>query len=105
MARKKLIIDRTKWGRGSDREKYGLSVLFNARGNMCCLGFWCVETQRVKKEKMLDVGLPAYVGRWRDWHIRAMRINDNPHITDADRERLLKDLFWEEDKRRVEFIN
>lgn len=107
---KKLVIDRSKWARGGVN---GDAMLLNSQGNMCCLGFACLAVG-LSTHDISGHGVPedlAYsltvdddpgVGRiflsedhedkWRDnVHVdKAVGINDNVEITDADREELLK---------------
>lgn len=50
---KKLIIDRRRWGRGSN----GGSLL-DSSNNMCCLGFQCINLG-FKKRDLMGQGMPG----------------------------------------------
>jgi hypothetical protein len=42
---KQLIIDRSKWRTGGRKydASHGKTLLLNNQGNMCCLGFYCLQ--------------------------------------------------------------
>jgi hypothetical protein len=93
-------VDRSKWARGGPRgSNYkGLSELVNVQGNMCCLGFLGI-TCGVEPQDMLQITSPddlseeltakyPAVASWDQFIV----INDNSAITDADKEKALRDL-------------
>jgi len=111
---KVLVIERAKWLRGDK----GGSVLLDADGHMCCLGFDAVA-RGLKPEQLLDVSAPGSVEDAPDSYIQVMlgeyacqRLcvidallhNDDSSLDEADRENLiaedLKQLGWD----RVEFV-
>ncbi len=90
-----LVIDRATWLRGG-----GDSVLRDPDGNMCCLGF--MDRCFPGEIENLDA-YPAYMesrtGVLVDAIPAVIRINDDPSLTDAEREQqltpLLLSLGWD----------
>ena len=94
---KRLVctVNRRTWARGG---KNGLSRLLNSDGNMCCLGFLGVASG-VSKESLFNKLTPGGLSLQEqdkypivnfDWGI-FVDINDHEIITDADREKRLKE--------------
>ncbi len=90
-----LVIDRAKWLRGS-----GDSVMRDHDGRMCCLGFDAVAAgvspcDIVRCTEPRDIENIDHYPDYRESRLyaravhEAMRINDDPLLTDADRERQL----------------
>jgi hypothetical protein len=93
---KRLVctVNRRTWARGG---KNGLSRLLNGDGNMCCLGFLGVASG-VSKESLFNKLTPGglslqeqdkypIVNLWEFF----VETNDNQNMTDADREKRLKE--------------
>jgi len=56
---KKIIIDRSKWRRGGDKqENAGLTCLLNPQGFMCCLGFISLA-EGFTEEEIFNAGEPS----------------------------------------------
>lgn len=107
-----VIIDRKKWSRGN---LSGNALLVNRAfrndlmnvapmpkiGRMCCLGFACLVLGATRKEisgetmpSTVEKELPGLNYRNGDTSFskQASAINDNPDITDKEREKQLKKL-------------
>ena len=113
----KVIIDRTKWSRGSlaanallvnreTAESISPGVPRAKVGRMCCLGFVCLA-QGVPRKSLSGQPFPADLSRlvpgltyrddtwgWRNTHFAegAAEINDNGDISEEDRESQLIEL-------------
>jgi hypothetical protein len=110
-----LTIERAKWRRGGDvnNKKYGMTMLLNSRGYMCCLGFDAIACG-IAKDRLRRRDYPhqirnapaEYVATRTDgnWHSdavsEAIEANDDPDISDREREKrvraALKRLGWED---------
>jgi hypothetical protein len=103
--RKTFIVDRSKWKNA--RHGKGMPALRNSEGYQCCLGF-CV--QQTNPELYINGLFYPYNTKTEIEHFScynsnldrfdntplsndAAYINDNPHISNADRERKLIELF------------
>ncbi len=124
MNEKVLIIDRSKWRRGGDvyNITHGSTALLNDHGLMCCLGFDALACG-VSVRELAHIGDPAeltmmvyelppdYMGSRLasvapdDFDnapivLRAIKVNDDAQITDAEREAklipILKQLGWDD---------
>lgn len=101
-----FVVKRNNWARGGVN---GTSRLLNRFNNMCCLGFVCNQLG-IPKRDLKGVGSPLYLSdKWdipyliNDYKNNAfgydflsypaMNINDNPVISDKEREKKLKRLF------------
>jgi len=104
---KQLIIDRSKWRTGGDDfdETHGETHLLNHRGNMCCLGFYCLQIGEISKNEILGIGLPEDLNvvdvyndamlklvhkvnlRNTDFTSRAISINDAKVLSNEQREK------------------
>ncbi len=99
-----LVIDRATWIRGSSD-----SVMRDYDGHMCCLGFDAIASG-VRVDDIVDRYFPTHVGhideysdyvkhRSGDEISEAICINDDPSLTDAEREQqltpLLLSLGWD----------
>jgi hypothetical protein len=119
--KKVLTIVRSKWRRGGEtgnlNQQFGRTKLLNQKGQMCCLGFDALACG-VPKKRIADVeepiGIPGVTlrgaygksrlkkGRYGLDHKKAVEqaieANDNPHISEEKREKLvrkyLKQLGW-----------
>ena len=107
--RMQFIIDRSKWRCGrngiNQRGKGGI-LLLNEQGYMCCLGQISCQLN-MKKKQILNKATPNHIGQYisiltskRDYGIvnsvlskKAVLINDDPNLTDQERERKLSSLF------------
>lgn len=101
----KLVIDRTKWLRGT-----GNGWLLNNEGRMCCLGFECLR-HGVVPQKIDSVNMPNSIrdSRLPVWLMGtdadlAANVNDNMNIDDLERESQIKDIFARHEIE-VEFVN
>lgn len=101
---KTLVIDRTKWRRGSQsRQKHGPVCLLSADALMCCLGFRCLlepdiidddifnivmpgEVVAITSGVLVSAGVPRLSSKF---SIVASMINDDETITDTQREQKL----------------
>lgn len=99
-----LVIDRTTWLRG-ELDSY---LLRSSDNTMCCLGFLSCEVG-YEKGLMEDQLTPSDISNIGDNKFPAeivsdtcvdtpltlalMKVNDNTHITERERELLLQDLF------------
>lgn len=122
---KKLTIDRNIWRRGGSSNDilHGDTRLLNEQGFMCCLGFFCEQAGIPKN--YLDTGEPFDIGpsqyldlipelatplEEEDGYVntilttRAIQINDDPTLTNKEREIQLTTLFAV-NNIDVEFIN
>jgi hypothetical protein len=111
----KLVIDRSRWLRGGRGCVF--SLLMQPDQKMCCLGFYGL-LRGLHSEDMLGVATPNSVNgsrdKWPKWLIRdrnnssacqlVINANDNPSITDAEREQRLKEAFARHDVE-VEFVD
>jgi len=110
---KDFSVDRTKWVRGRRRE-FGATGLLNRQGNLCCLGHYCQQLG-VPDVYLYGRGNPAPAAedaaedgdyeipglvQWHGGRAHAtlltrcaVRVNDDPSISDAERERELSALF------------
>ena len=101
---KTLEINRDKWNRG--RLGNGDTELLNEEGNMCCLGFHCLQFTKATREDIRGKQLPSDIsvgigktillgrrglGSW--FADAAANINDDENISEQERELLLKKLF------------
>ena len=102
-----LIIDRSKWR--TDSHGKGDTLLLNNEGYMCCLGFRCHQMGIPKKE-ILNICLPYYLSyKWiipdlidengctSQFSEDAAEINDDPDLTNKERERLIIEHFKTKD--------
>jgi hypothetical protein len=101
---KTIKIKRSKWLRGNR-----ISMLRNHTGEMCCLGFAIKQISKVSNSKITLKYGPSGVFTKKSFLTctthgdvsnnnlasKAIKINDNPVITDSEREEKLKDLFQE----------
>jgi hypothetical protein len=109
--KKILTIERRKWYRGKGSDE---SVLLNSRGEMCCLGFDAIANG-LSQDCILGMETPAavvithrkaltdhpdyFANRVIDTRrldqspevLKAIQHNDNPHITEPDRERFIRE--------------
>ena len=55
---KQLIIDRSKWRTGGHKynESHGKTLLLNTQGNMCCLGFYCLQLGELTENEIKNKG-------------------------------------------------
>lgn len=112
-----VTIDREKWNRAIPKVEYqqhfGKAKLLNEQGNMCCLGFVCKATGLSDQDIMMrsypqstflsidklttfshpDISYPKDTAL----SCRAASINDNQSIPQKAKEKMLKDLFLEND--------
>lgn len=119
---RKFVIDRTIWrcGKGSDpryNRGEGLTRLLNKEGYMCCLGQICKQIG-YDDEDIIDIGTPYplrrinhgvllddnYFDSFSSFFALAIQINDDPYITNEERERQLIELGKKSDIE-IEFIN
>lgn len=95
-----VVIDRRKWCRGVDAGNSGLRL---KDGKQCCLGFACrvlgVKAKDILLQPMpsdlLIENLNGLTDQYKDdtvFSIKAAAINDNPAISDKEREKQLKSL-------------
>lgn len=114
---KRFVVDRSKWRRGgrTNEETHGETSLLNSRGFMCCLGFVCIQ-QGLSEEDIRLEGEPCSLSEYSeeiddaigglllnndeedgmvnsDLAQKAIDINDNESVTDAEREAALSSLF------------
>lgn len=110
-----LVIDRITWLRG-EADGY---LLRGADNKMCCLGFLACKVG-YEKGLMEDQFIPSVIAnsegnkfptaivndKYGDTPLTSalIKVNDNTHITESERELLLRDLFWVADIN-VSFIN
>lgn len=98
----KLVIKRSKWLRGDDSESY---LLRESDNKMCCLGFLARKCGLAPKEirghmtpeDTYSTKFPTSIVDKSTANTRTcgtlMTINDDPDLTDAERERKLTALF------------
>lgn len=118
---KKVIIDRSKWLNTRTRYILGASMMLDAQGNRCCLGF-IAKAEGVEDDKLLNVLTPGGVGlvinnltesvigclsksgkRYNSDKAKyAMELNDHNGMTTEGRERALQVLFA--DLYELEFV-
>lgn len=104
---KQLIIDRSQWRTGGDKWNWthGETKLLNEKGNMCCLGFYCLQLGEISKNQILGISLPedlnnvnvyddamlhlVYKNDLRNTHFteEAIDINDAEELTNEEREK------------------
>lgn len=95
-----IKIDRQRWGRVKFGEPPCAGYLLDNKGNQCCLGFWCEQSQGISKEQMLGQLTPCEVDEnllkpWHHWAIILNDRNENEKFTDAEQEEALIKLFAE----------
>lgn len=95
-----VIIDRTKWIRGSKHDEFGSTCLLNNMGNMCCLGFlgkaigytdgqlYDVNCPNdfVKKHPDLRNNWPNYTEEHDNTYQKLIKANDRPLYSGRERE-------------------
>lgn len=108
----KFTVDRSKWARGDNGPAGGSSYLLDEYGKMCCLGF-CMRQLGEPEQAIFLKPMPADLSKqisgfvdlridhddappffynwW--WVKEAAEINDNPFISDLEREVKLAELF------------
>lgn len=105
----KIVINRPKWRcGGSNNSSRGCTRLLNEQGYMCCLGFASKQICNLSDEEMLTKHFPQSLHRkinkltyfprkgiCKDTKFseKAMGINDNPTLSNKEREKQLKELF------------
>ena len=104
-----LVIDRSKWKRGSPNDDE--TLLLAEDGKMCCLGFYALacgagedEIRNVYEPDGLEFYIPGLseevdeeAGIYNTFFTQnAIPINDSPHMGDLEREKELTKLFKEE---------
>jgi len=118
----KLVIDRSKWARGQRPDSY---LLRRRDSKMCCLGFFglacgLTEAALVGMQEPREV---AKFGKWPRWLVeednadpyeaiwcdsdaagRLIEANDEPDISEADREQCIAAIFAENGVE-VEFVD
>lgn len=116
----KFTVNRVKWQRGV----IGAGSLLNDSGNMCCLGFVC-RAVGMAPRSILNVGMPDDITTSGERRVRglltelsdeavgvivsttlaqvAAEINDNPRLSDAEREHRLTAAFLE-DGHTLDFV-
>ena len=111
---KQLIIDRSKWRTGGAdfNETHGDTNLLNGKGNMCCLGFYCLQLGEMNEYEILGIGLPEDLDFHKDdigdnmFHLihednfrntvftsEAIDINDAKLLTNEQREKAIEEHF------------
>lgn len=121
---KQLIIDRSKWRTGGIAydETHGDTSLLNEKGNMCCLGFYCLQIGEISKNEILEIALPEDLNNVNVYddamlHLvnqdnlrntlfttKAIDINDAEELTNEEREKNIQEHFKQIDVDVV-FIN
>ena len=111
--RKRLVIDRRKWLRNTQRKEDFDSCLLNSRGKMCCLGFYAKQFCGATDKKLLDKTTPEtvptlpwdeqllvredHVGRYTPYNTpltdNLMDVNDSNLTYGPSRELTIKELF------------
>lgn len=102
----KFLVDRQRWLRGR-----GQGLLLTKTGFRCCIGFVGVQCSipdaRMRCHSCVsEIELPKWPG-WLQISVNAAvaySINDDPEITDDEREAKLKKLFIEHGDE-IDFIN
>jgi hypothetical protein len=108
---REFTVDRSKWMRGKgdqfsrllvapETARNGSTVPSEDVGKMCCLGFYSLACG-LTPEEIEDVGFPSSVGypdemEWVTFDDRENtigEINDDPAISDAEREERLTKIF------------
>jgi len=110
---KQLTIDRSKWRTGGADfdETHGYTHLLNEKGNMCCLGFYCLQIGEISKNEILGIGLPEDLNdiniydddmlhlvnednlRNTIFTTKAIEINDAKLLTNEQREKAIQEHF------------
>ena len=110
---KQLIIDRSKWRTGGIAydETHGDTHLLNEKGNMCCLGFYCVQLVGINKRDIYEIAQPEDLNdvnvyddamlhlvnedNLRNTHFteKAIDINDSEELTNEEREKNIQEHF------------
>ena len=112
---KQLIIDRSKWRTGGSAydETHGYTQLLNEKGNMCCLGFYCLQIGGIHKKDIYENAQPdelnsaAIIHNDEMLHLvvdeehlmnsyftsRAIVINDDEELTNEEREIFIQEHF------------
>ena len=95
-----IVIDRSKWNCGGDigpsSHGEGPTFLVNNEGYMCCLGFATHQILRCKKSDLLHMPFPSAImnkGKLLAIEYNAMQVNDNPDLSDKERESQIKGIF------------
>lgn len=119
MGKKKVSIYRRNWRTGGDQgdreAQFGITRLRNDMDYYCCLGFIVAQTR--PDLHILDIADPEgcsadiegltcdVAGHWRNTALAwdAIQINDEPAITNAQRERQLLELF-QDSPYELEFV-
>lgn len=109
---KQLIIDRSKWRTGGRKydASHGKTLLLNEEGNMCCLGFYCLQLGKLDENEIIDIGLPEDLVRGdlnadmlhlvhendlrnTIFTTKAIEINDAKLLTNEQREKAIQEHF------------
>ena len=100
-ATREVRIKRSQWRRGGTKTDSTETQLLNAQGQMCCLGFFCLQQANMTKDDIDLVSVPWEIHHLdsaidfdpNEWWGDAIEINDDPEMSEQYREADLVRLF------------